>query len=577
MSGRVLWLVTGRDDLRRFLETFLGSYGYNLRQFIDASEVLAALGRGELPDLLISDDPPPGLPRATIEARLREIAPFVRTVFLREADEALLPDESRRFATDDITLNAPELLELLERLVSEGAREQKPLPAVDVEADVKRSLLTTISTFVGLIERYEFINGGNGALVQKYAVEVARELGLSTSRVEAISCASLVYDIGMIRVRPEVKLKVTPLSPDDMAMIREHPRHGADFCASLRLPWDIHRYVLHHHERYDGRGYPDGVAGRKIPIGARILAVGDAYFAMIAKRPNREPVSEEEALGELQRQAGLQFDPEIVEIWSSLIQVRFLGETSAGEGERPKRIALIDDDRELRVLLDMKFSGLGYQVVTVVDAARVLPLLIDAAPEAILINADLPWVDAYQVLHRVRQEPSLGGVPFILLSADHKLPADRARAASAGADDYIVRPSPLQDLVSRVNGAIRKKRRLTGQHFVRPPSAAGIRGQLLEMGLAEICQVLAQGFKTARVDVIDSQAEGHLFFEQGKLKHATYDDLEGSAAFYAMLRIKEGEFAIEHGVEPPAETVQERLEFLLMEGMRLLDEERRQA
>jgi DNA-binding response OmpR family regulator len=227
------------------------------------------------------------------------------------------------------------------------------------------------------------------------------------------------------------------------------------------------------------------------------------------------------------------------------------------------------------VLLDMKFSSLGYQVVTVVDPARVLALLKDAAPEAIVVNADAPWVDPYQLLHRVRQEPKLGGTPFILLSARHTAPSDRARAAAAGADDYIIRPSPLQELVSRVNASVRKKRRLTGQHFVRPPSAAGIRGRLSEMGLAEICQVLAQGFKTAKVDVIDTHAEGRLFFEDGKLKHATYADLEGPEAFYALLRVKEGEFAIEHGIGPPVETVQERLEFLLMEGMRLLDEERR--
>jgi response regulator RpfG family c-di-GMP phosphodiesterase len=499
-------------------------------------------------------------------------------VFLRDTSEGLGPDESRRFATDDITLNAPELLELLEKLVAETGGEHAAAPARDVEADSRRALLNTIRAFVGLLERYEFLNGGNGPLVQQYAVEVAKELGLSASDVEATAAASLLYDIGMIRVRPEVKLKVSPLTPEEMAVIREHPRHGADFCDSLGLPWDVRRMVLHHHERWDGRGYPDALAGRKIPVGARIIAVGDAYFAMISKRPNREPVSEEEALHELQRQAGLQFDPEVVDIWSSLIQVRFLGETPEQERERPRRIALVDDDRELRVMLDMKFSSLGYQVVTVVDPARILPLLQDAAPEAIVVNADLAWVDAYQLLHRVRQEPALGGLPFVLLSASRTSPSDRAQAAAAGADDYICRPSPLQELVSRVNAAIRKKRRLTGQHFVRPPaSAAGIRGRLSEMGLAEICQVLAQGFKTAKVDIIDSHAEGHLFFEGGRLKHATYSDLEGAEAFYALLRVREGEFAIEHGVTAPLETVQERLEFLLMEGMRLLDEERRQG
>src|SRR5207247_1735262 len=136
-----------------------------------------------------------------------------------------------------------------------------------------------------------------------------------------------------LKVRPDVKLKPTPLTADEMAQIREHPRHSAELAEGLQLPWDLKRYILHHHERYDGKGYPEGLAGRAIPIGARIIAVADAYSAMIGKRPNREPKTEEEAVKELQREAGAQFDPEIVEVFSSLIQVRFLGEI--GEGEAP--------------------------------------------------------------------------------------------------------------------------------------------------------------------------------------------------------------------------------------------------
>lgn len=570
----MVWLLSEREDLQRFLEAFLGSNGLEVRPFADASLAIAALGRGELPDVVLADDPPPGLSRSTIEARLREMAPHIRCLFLKDSPDTKQPDEVRRFITDDFSLGASELLELIEKVLRESPGESTPPPSASLAGIAKSSLLRTITTFVDLIERYEFLNGGNGPMVQRYAVEVAKELGLTASRVEAIAAASLLYDIGMMRVRPEVKLKDAPLTPEDLEVIRQHPRYSAEFCDSLRLPWDVSRYVLHHHERYDGSGYPDGLAGRTIPIGARIIGVGDAYFAMIAKRPNREPRSEEEALKELHRQAGKQFDPEVIEVWTSLIQVRFLGEDP--DGSRAKRIALIDDDHDLRVLLESRFAALNYEVVGIHEQGRVVSALIEAAPVAIILNADLPWVDAYQLLHRVRLEPRLGGVPFLFASARATGAAERARAAAAGADDYIVRPCPFQELIARVTSAIRKKERLTGQHFVRPlVPAIGIRGRLDDMGLAEICQVLSQGFKTAKVSISDAHGEGQLFFADGRLKHASYNGSEGSEAFFALLRVKEGEFAIEHGVAAPDQTVSEGLEHLLIEGMRLIDEEGR--
>ena len=569
-----VWVLTQREDLARFLETLLSSHGYGVRAFTDGVELVAELAQGEAPSVVLADDPPPGLPRAMVEARVHEVSPATHTLFLRDSDD-LEPGDTRKFATGDYTLNPSELLEYLERKAAGDSSEGADPQALGLDpAELARaSLLTTVGKFTALLERYEFLNGGNGPLVERYAVEVARELGLPGPRVDAIAAASLLYDIGMMRVRPEIKLKTTPLSDAELATIRQHPRYSAEFCESLQLPWDVRRDVMHHHERYDGNGYPGGLAGRDIPIGARIIAVGDAYFAMISKRANREPMSEEEALAELSRQAGHQFDPEMVELWSTLIQVRFLD-----EGDRPvMRIALVDDDHELRILLEARLKALHYELVPIAESTNVLQTLVRSAPEAIIVNADLGWVDGYQLLHQTRLEPELGGVPFLFLSI-HGEPAEQAHARAAGADDYIIRPCALRELVARVHSAIRRKARLTDQHFVRPLAGAGIRGRLADMALTEICQVLAQGLKTARVVVTDGDGEGdgELYFRGGQLAHAVTGGRTGAEAFYALLRVDQGEFRIEHGVATPDATVTDRLEYLLMEGMRLIDEERRE-
>jgi response regulator RpfG family c-di-GMP phosphodiesterase len=574
MTRRVIWIVGTDDALHDLLEPHLRSANVEVRS-ADPTSFLTGIAEGAQAEIAVVEDPPRGLTRESFESRLQALSPDTRCIFISR-DASAAPDALRpaSLAADDVDLNVPEVVDLLARLMGELG-EGGEVRSSDVSAvQLKQSLLRCLSTFSELIERYEFVNGGNGPRVARYAVEVAKELGLDAREVDGLSVACLLYDIGMLRIRPEVKLKTTSLAPEERAAIQEHPRYSAEFVEALALPWSVRRDILHHHESYDGSGYPDGLMGRQIPIGSRIIAVADAYFAMTSRRPNRETRSEEEALTELTRQAGQQFDPEVVEIFASLVQVHFLDQEDEGR-ERMRRIVLVDDDRDLRALIEMKFASLGYQVATVVDPERTVELIVDARPEAVLVNADITWIDAHQLLHRLRQESALAAAAVLLLSRRDSSAAVRARALESAADDYLVRPLGLKEIVQRVTAAIRRKKRLGGADFVRAPLQGGIRGKLSDMGLAEICQVLSQGFKTARVTVVDDKAQGEIYFQDGQVCHATYLNQIGREAFFKILNANEGEFAIEHGIGTPELTIDDRLEFLLMEGMRQLDEARR--
>jgi putative nucleotidyltransferase with HDIG domain len=161
---------------------------------------------------------------------------------------------------------------------------------------------------------------GHGERVAALAEAVACRLGWNVAQVETLRRAAPLHDIGKVAVRREVLTKRAPLTPDERIEIQRHPRAGAALVEPIRSARCALPYVLHHHERWDGGGYPEGIHGRQIPIEARVLAVADAFDAMTSTRPYRRAFTTERALAEVERCAGTQFDPDVarafLDIWS---------------------------------------------------------------------------------------------------------------------------------------------------------------------------------------------------------------------------------------------------------------------
>ena len=154
--------------------------------------------------------------------------------------------------------------------------------------------------------------------VTTLALQLAEAVAAAPDAVEAIRMAGPLHDVGKLSVRSEVLAKPGPLDAEELAEIRAHPVAGATMVAGIRALPNAVACVLHHHERWDGRGYPNNLAGREIPLAARILAVADAYDAMTMTRPYSAAVSHEDAVREVARCAGSQFDPELAAAFRSL-------------------------------------------------------------------------------------------------------------------------------------------------------------------------------------------------------------------------------------------------------------------
>ena len=153
---------------------------------------------------------------------------------------------------------------------------------------------------------------GHSSRVTVFAQAMARSLRLDKERVGVLRLAALLHDVGKLVVPSAVLLKRGPLTDEELGLMRRHPAAGTRMLRSLGAPETILPLVLHHHERWDGEGYPTGRQGDDIPLEARVLCIADSFDAMTSMRPYRASWTPDEALEELERCAGTQFDPELV-------------------------------------------------------------------------------------------------------------------------------------------------------------------------------------------------------------------------------------------------------------------------
>ena len=203
--------------------------------------------------------------------------------------------------------------ETLERISTVSIEVAQCIRNANRYVELKKNYLETVTSLVSSIESKNN-DPKNSRIVSARAELIAHQMGLPRDEIEYIRIAALLHDVGKVAISEQILLKEDALTTEELVKMKTHSLVSSNIVQSIDTDHRLIPIILHHHERFDGQGYPDGLQGEAIPVGARILAICDAYEAMISNRPYRYALNKEEALGELQRCSGSQFDPEIVKV-----------------------------------------------------------------------------------------------------------------------------------------------------------------------------------------------------------------------------------------------------------------------
>jgi len=207
-----------------------------------------------------------------------------------------------------------------------------------LHTNLRRLLLSSIKALANAIEARDVYTRGHSERVTEFSVRLAQAIKMDKNALEKLRYAALLHDIGKIKIREDILNKPGRLTDEEFKIVRLHPVFGARILEPVEEFREIIPYIFHHHERYDGKGYPHGLAGEDIPLTSRILAIADSFDAMTSDRPYHRQMSTEDAVEELKSNSDTQFDPRLVRIFNEIItkENRWLNEVMQATHEQIK-------------------------------------------------------------------------------------------------------------------------------------------------------------------------------------------------------------------------------------------------
>jgi len=318
---KTILIVDDEEVIRRLLHQKLSGEGYHCEEAGSAEQALDRL-RSNTVELVILDIKMPGksgielLPE--IEAGYPDTAVIMATAITDTSTAIQCMKQgaydylTKPFDLDEVILSVVRALEKRRLELENRDYRQHLEQKVEEQAQkIRASFFSAITALAYALEAKDKYTSGHSQRVTEISVAIAKELGMPRNSIEKIRLAGLIHDIGKIGVKESVLNKPGKLTDEEYQHIKSHCDVGERILTPIVEDEEILKAVRHHHERYDGRGYPDGLSDEQIPLGARILAVADTYDALTSERPYREAMSTETAFAEIERGKGTQFDPEV--------------------------------------------------------------------------------------------------------------------------------------------------------------------------------------------------------------------------------------------------------------------------
>jgi putative two-component system response regulator len=314
--GPYILVAEDNFDIIEVLREVLETEGYRVFCAHNGAEAYRAF-QHETPDLIVSDVMMPQMDGFTLlrSVRAHATGAAVPFLFLSARTEATATTQARTLGADDYLFKPFDADDLLVAVRAKLARRR----AVE-HFDTHSAHLQTVLMLANTIEARDPTTRGHVERVQHLAMELARSLAWSPEALVVLEYGALLHDIGKILVPRSILNKPGRLDPAEWLVLRRHPEDGAQMLDGVDHLRAALPYVLYHHERWDGSGYPRGLAGAAIPVEGRLLAVVDAYDAMTSQRPYQSPINSQAAAAEIMQRRGLQFDPAMAEAFARLRQ-----------------------------------------------------------------------------------------------------------------------------------------------------------------------------------------------------------------------------------------------------------------
>jgi len=433
----------------------------------------------------------------------------------------------------------------------------RPDPGVVYSFD---EVLELMNVFVGLLENDRPDLRGHSALVARLTRRVGEKLGIPNKTITSYVAAAYAHDIGKAGQYHLTSLNVSEYDGHKVAgqnLVRTPTR----MLEAVKLSSETGEAITHMYERFDGKGFPDNLAGRNIPLGARILAATDTYADLTQnpRNPFRKPLPPAEAVDVLSKFRGLIFDPEVVDVFQSIV----LGEDLKARLMDRYVALLVDADSAETSVLELRMIDQGFDVKIARSAEQAREMLKEAKIDLVVSEIELPAEDGLALLAAARQEPWGKDVAWVM-HTKRQGRAETQKAFEHGVIDFVSKPAATDVLVAKIKARLDRSRAQKGHQ--------GLSGSLAELGLPDLVTALSNGRKTGALRITSKTVSGEVLFLEGAIVNATAGTKRGAGAFYELLRLSEGQFAVDPSVKPSERMISESTESLLLEGMRRLDE-----
>ncbi|MBT4643461.1 MAG: response regulator [Deltaproteobacteria bacterium] len=462
-----LLLVDDESSILNSLQRLLQDSEYRILTAETGRQALETVRQNAV-DLVIADYQMPGMNGVDLLKEIRAMDPeIIRIMFSGFSDKEILADAINKGEVFRFVFKPWDDHYLLS-VIEDGMdlRRRRAVSRLDFQKQLNRVSLETVMALAEAIELKDPYTKGHCSRVRDYAILTARERGLPREDFFHLVYGSLLHDCGKIGVSESILLFKGPLDGDQRRLMERHAVLGFEITSRIDTLKTASRYIRQHHERWDGNGYPDGLAGEETPVGARIIAIADTFDAMTSNRPYRNGMPKEKAMAILAENAGSQFDPDLVDIFRRVMKDRDPEEIRLqeinGNADKNAAILLVDDERSVVSAIRRSLFDKSYKILAAESGQEALKILDSEEIDLIISDQRMPEMSGVEFLSqaRIRKPAAIR----IMLSGYADMNAALDAINEAGIYKFLVKPWDDLELQQTIDKALEWRRMISGTY-----------------------------------------------------------------------------------------------------------------